>query len=77
MKTLLITILIFLLSSPAFAYRGQGEDVLRCNPTNGKWTYEDSESVLKPNLTNGKWTYEDSDSTLQPNPTDGTWGYVR
>ena len=77
MKTLIIIILIFVLSGLAFAYEDQDEDILRCNPTNGQWTYEDSESVLKPNPATGQWSYEDPDSTLQPNPTNGTWGYVR
>ena len=77
MKTLLIAILVLALSGPVFAYEDQGEDTLRCNPTSGQWTYEDSKSILKPNPAAGKWTYEDPESTLQPNPTNGTWGYVR
>lgn len=75
MKPLIISILVLVLSGPAFA--DQDEDTLRCNPTNGQWTYEDSESVLKPNPVNGQWTYEDSESTLRPNPVTSQWTYVK
>ena len=74
MKTLLIAILVLALSSLAFAC--EDENLLRCNPTSGQWTYEDSESVLKPNPATGQWTYEEPDSQLRCNPTTGTWEYV-
>jgi hypothetical protein len=77
MKTLMTAILALALSGLAFAYGDQDEDTLRCNPTNGQWTYEDSKSVLKSNPANGQWTFEDTESTLRPNPATGQWLYVR
>lgn len=75
MKTLLTAILVLALSGLVFAYGD--EDTLRCNPTNGQWTYEDSESVLKPNPATGQWTYEDPESISRPNPVTGQWEYAQ
>ena len=77
MKILIITVLIFVLSGPAFACDDEEGSHLRYNPLADEWTYESLDNTLRYNPLQNEWTYEDPDSRLRYNPFENRFEYVR
>lgn len=77
MKTLIITVLIFVLSGPVFACDDEEGSRLRYNPLQDSWSYEDPQDSLRYNPLQNEWTYEDPESHLRYNPLENRWEYAR
>lgn len=77
MKTLTITVLILLLSGPAFACGDEEQSRLRYNPLADEWSYTDPQDRLKYNPLQNEWTYEDPDSRLRYNPLQDRYEYAK